>query len=115
MKNPHPRQGLPPLGESGILEYMKNLAITLQDEDVIFIENAIKSGRYLTESDVISFALAAFEVHEEIQKQRFVRLKAKIQLGIDQADRGEFAEFNLEDIKAQGRKRLAEITSGQNS
>lgn len=80
---------------------MTTLSITFQDEDKSFIETAVKSGRYLTESEVVADALASFKVYEEIRKQRFASLKAKIQVGIDQADRGEFAEFNLENFLAQ--------------
>lgn len=90
---------------------MTTLRITFQDEDKSFIETAIKSGRYLTESEVVADALAEFKIHEEIRKRRFADLKAKIQVGIDQADRGDFVEFNAEDIKATGRKRLLELVA----
>ena len=34
-------------------------------------------------------------------------LRAKVQVGIEQADQGDFVEFTAEDVKAEGRKWLA--------
>ena len=41
-----------------------------------------------------------FQVHEEIRRARFAELKAKIQVGIEELDRGETAEFDLETFLA---------------
>ena len=90
---------------------MTTVTITLQDKAQSFLEEAVNSGRYITQSEVVAEALAELEVREEIRKRRFADLKAKIQVGIDQADRGDFVEFNAEDIKAAGRKRLAELAA----
>ncbi|MEO7932807.1 MAG: type II toxin-antitoxin system ParD family antitoxin [Chthoniobacterales bacterium] len=86
---------------------MTTLSITLQDEDKSFIETVVKSGRYLTESEVVADALAGFKVQEEIRKQRLASLKAKIQVGIDELDRGESAVWNVDEVKAKGRALLA--------
>jgi anti-sigma28 factor (negative regulator of flagellin synthesis) len=45
-------------------------------------------------------ALSEFQVHEEIRRARFAELKAKIQVGIEQLDRGETAEFDLNEFLA---------------
>lgn len=90
---------------------MITVIITLQDENQSFLESAIKSGRYISESDVVAEALVELKLREEIRQRRFDELKAKIKVGIDQADRGDFVEFNADDIKAAGRKRLAELAA----
>ena len=46
-------------------------------------------------------------MREAIRRARLDELRAKLQVGIEQADRGEFVEFTAEDVKAEGRKRLA--------
>jgi antitoxin ParD1/3/4 len=80
--------------------------ITLSDEHEAVIQQALESGRYLSESEVVAEALREFRVHEAIRQAKMEELRAKIQVGVEQANRGEFVELNAEDVKAQGRKRL---------
>jgi antitoxin ParD1/3/4 len=70
-------------------------SITLHDDDESVIQQAMKSGRFVSESEVVSEALREFQVHEEIRRVKFAELRAKIQVGVDQLDRGEIAEFDL--------------------
>lgn len=79
---------------------MTTRSITLRDEHEKVIRDALESGRYLSDSEVIAEALSEFQVREEIRRAKFAELKAKIQVGIDQLDRGETAEFNLEEFLA---------------
>jgi antitoxin ParD1/3/4 len=91
---------------------MTTVAISLKDEDRKFIEEVVKSGRYLSESEVVAEALTELKVREEVRAHKLAGLRAKVQIGIDQADRGEFVEFTAEDVKAEGRRRLS---AGQGS
>jgi antitoxin ParD1/3/4 len=86
---------------------MTTVAIALNDEDQKFIEEAVRSGRYFSESEVIADALAEMKVREAIRRSKIDDLRAKVQVGIEQADRGEFVDFTAEDVKSEGRKRLA--------
>lgn len=86
---------------------MTTVPIALNDEDQRFIEEAVKSGRYCSESEVVAEALSEFKVREAIRRSKINDLRARVQAGIEQADRGEFVEFTAEDIKADGRKRLS--------
>ena len=83
-----------------MIDNMTTRSITLRDEHENLIQEALKSGRYLSESEVVAEALNEFQVHEEIRRAKFAELKAKIQVGIDQLDRGETVEFNLEQFLA---------------
>ena len=94
-------------GESAKMQSMSTLTVTLRDEDQRFIESALKSGRYVSESEAVSDAIAELRNREEMRKARFADLRAKVMVGIDELDRGEGAEWNLEDIKAKGRALLA--------
>jgi hypothetical protein len=54
------------------------------------------------------------ESEEELSAQDLAKLavlKSEIAIGIDQIERGEFAEFNAEDIIAEGRARRAALAS----
>ena len=86
---------------------MTTVAIALNDEDQHFLEEVVKSGRYGSESEVVAEALAEFRVREVIRQAKLDELRAKVRVGIEQADRGEFVEFTAEDVKTEGRKRLA--------
>jgi len=88
------------------LRLMTTVAISLKEEDQRFLEEIVKSGRFFSESEVVAEALSEFKVREAIRREKIAELRAKVQVGIDQADRGEFVEFTAEDVKAEGRKRL---------
>jgi antitoxin ParD1/3/4 len=85
---------------------MTTVAISLKDEDQHFLEEAVKSGRFNSESEVVAEAVAEFRVREAIRQSKFDELRAKVRVGIEQADHGEFVEFTAEDVKAEGQKRL---------
>jgi len=86
---------------------MTTLPITLRDEDERFIQNAVRSGSYLTHSEVVASALDLLKAREEFRRIRREQLRTEIQKGVEQLDRGETAEFTAEDIKRLGRERLA--------
>ena len=89
------------------MQGMTTVTITLRDEDQRFIESAMKSGRYVTESEAVSDAIAELRTREEFHQARLAELRAKVTVGIAELDRGEGAEWNVEDIKAEGRALLA--------
>jgi len=79
---------------------MTTRSITLRDEHELLIQQALKSGRFHSESEVVAEALSEFQVHEEIRRAKFAELKEKIQVGIDQLERGETVEFDLAEFLA---------------
>ncbi len=90
---------------------MDTVTITLKEEDRRFLEESIKSGRFSSESEVVAEALSEFKIREGSRTEEIDRIRAKVQVGIEQADRGEFAGFTAEDVLAEGRKRLAALQS----
>jgi putative addiction module CopG family antidote len=82
---------------------MTKVTIALKDEDQRFIETAMKSGRYVTESEAVADAISELRAREESHQSRFAELRAKIKIGIEQLDRGEGNEWNLAEAKAKGR------------
>jgi len=86
---------------------MTKVTITLRDEDQHFIETAMKTGRYVTESEAVSDAISELRAREEQYQDRLAELRAKIMIGIEELERGEGAEWNLEEVKSEGRALLA--------
>jgi antitoxin ParD1/3/4 len=75
------------------------MTISLSPELEHFVSEEVKEGRFSTPEDVVSSALQMLKAEEELRR--------KIRVGIEQADRGDFVEFNAETIKREGRQRLA--------
>lgn len=79
-----------------------------------FAEAQVSSGAYSTFSDVVNEALAllqerqAHDFVDDLSDQELAVVRSKIQEGINSLDRGERCEWNAEDIKAEGRRLLAE-------
>jgi len=86
---------------------MTTLAISRNEEDQHFLEEGVKSGRFSSESEVVAEALAEFRVRDAIRLTKLEEFRAKIRAGVEEAERGEFVEFSADDVKAEGRKRLA--------
>ena len=88
---------------------MTTVKITLRDEDQHFIERAMQAGRYVSESEAVADALAELRAREELRTVRLDELRAQVQVGIDELERGEGADWNAEDVKAKGRTLLADL------
>ncbi|MDS1347687.1 type II toxin-antitoxin system ParD family antitoxin [Planktothrix agardhii] len=54
-----------------------------------FIQDKVNSGRYASVSDVIGEALMLLDQRDRIREAKLAELKAKIQEGIAELDRGE--------------------------
>lgn len=72
-----------------------------------FVGDLIASGEYQSQSEVIREGLHLLKEREELRKIRREELRREIQKGIDSLDRGEGTPLDMEEIKAQGRRRLA--------
>ena len=86
---------------------MTTLTVTIRDEDQHFIESAMKSGRYVSESEAVADAFAELRSREAMRQARFADLRAKVQAGIDEIERGEGQVWDVEKTKAEARALFA--------
>ncbi len=86
---------------------MTTLPITLEDEDHDFLRQALQSGQYQSESEVVADALAEKKARLQGLGDWSNEVWSKLQEGIEQAERGDFVEFTAADVKAAGRARLS--------
>jgi antitoxin ParD1/3/4 len=86
---------------------MTTMRLTLRDEDRRFLEEALRSGRYATESEVVSEAIAELRAREELREARLGEIRAQVLVGLQQLDGGEGREWSLEAVEAKGREILA--------
>jgi antitoxin ParD1/3/4 len=87
-----------------------SLNVSLTPELEQFIQQRVAAGRYQTASEVVREGLRLLEYQERDRDAAFTALKAKLQRGSRQADRGEFVdpEKTLKKIAALKRRRAAE-------
>ena len=78
--------------------------ISLSPELEKFVHDRVKSGKYNDASEVIAEAL---EVVRDEEGWDLEELRREISIGAEQLRRGEYAEYDAEAIKAEGRARLA--------
>jgi antitoxin ParD1/3/4 len=66
--------------------------ISLTPELGMFLQSRVKSGRYQTTSEVVREALRLLERQEIQQEQDLRQLKAKLERGAAQAERGDLLD-----------------------
>ena len=73
--------------------------ISLTPELEKIVKSKVKAGLYNNASEVIREALRFMETHEElIYQMKLEKLRTKLAVGADQADRGEFVDQSISKI-----------------
>lgn len=87
------------------------LDIELSPELEQFVDANVRAGHFASASELISAALqymkgsdAAFPT----DPVHLAELKKQVVIGVEQADKSQFVEFDAETIKTEGRKRQAD-------
>jgi antitoxin ParD1/3/4 len=91
--------------------------VTLTPELEQYVNEMVQSGMYHSASEVVREGLRLLLKRDRIDELKVEKLRRAIQVGIDELDRGEGVPLTdelLEEIKAEGRKRLA-ARLGQNT
>lgn len=78
---------------------------TLGEHYEKFVRDLVESGRYASASEVLRDGLRLMEEREWVREIKLKELRALIQEGLDS---GDFGPLDMEEIKAEGRRRLAE-------
>jgi antitoxin ParD1/3/4 len=73
-----------------------------------FVQQKVREGTYANASEVVQDALKLLK-----RNSNDVDLRREIMLGINELDRGESAPWDVEEIKAEGR-RLLKKSGGRN-
>lgn len=89
--------------------------VSLTPELETLVHDKVESGLYTSASEVVREALRLLRERDQIQQQRLAELRREIAVGLEQLDRGESTTYDeqslkdfFEQIKTQGRQRLAE-------
>jgi antitoxin ParD1/3/4 len=85
-----------------------NISLTPELEQ--YVNGRVRSGLYHSASEVIREGLRLLKEKDEVHQRKLDELRREIQIGVDQADRGQVSTFTketLKEIKADGRKPLS--------
>ena len=93
-----------------------NVSLTPELEKLV--NDRVSSGMYQTASEVIREALRALQQRDQLRERELQAVREKIHRGLEQLEHGEFTEYDeatvknlAEEVKAQGRQRLADESS----
>lgn len=85
-----------------------NISLTPELEQ--YVNGKVQGGMYHSASEVIREGLRLLKEKDELHQRKLEELRAAVQVGIDQADRGRVKPLTddlVADIKARGRERRA--------
>jgi antitoxin ParD1/3/4 len=87
-----------------------SMNISLTPELEQFVQSRVASGLYQTASEVVREGLRLLEEREHARETALEELRAKIRLGVEQADRGELLEGDavFEEIRQLSARRRAD-------
>lgn len=86
--------------------------VSLQPDLQAFVAEKVRAGDHDSVDDVINYALHVLREQEREERESFdpqalAELRRQVDAGLTELDRGECAEFDAEEIKAEGRRLLA--------
>src|SRR5690349_4373755 len=78
--------------------------LTLHPELQKFVDEQVSTGRFLTPEEVVNAALANLQTEQQLEDdlspEELEELRAKIAVGIEQADRGELSAWDPNEVMA---------------
>ena len=80
--------------------------VSLTPELERLVNKKVQSGMYSSASEVIREALRLLNEQEQLRRQRLEELRKEIDIGLEQANRGEVAPLNLGGMKRRLNQRL---------
>ncbi len=87
-----------------------NVSLTPELEQLV--QQKVKSGRYLSASEVVREALRLLQEQDQLRELRLQELRKFVAVGIEQADRGELAPLDVDATLARVRSRKAKVREG---
>jgi antitoxin ParD1/3/4 len=77
-----------------------SLNVSLTPELEKLVKDKVKSGRYLSSSEVVREGLRLLEQLDRFREEKLDALRRDVELGIEQADRGDIAPFDPDHYRA---------------
>ena len=81
--------------------------VLLKPELEKFVAEKISADQFADARGVVNEALQVLREQEQFTPEHEAYLRREVRRGLDQLDRGEFADFDAERVIAEDRRRLA--------
>lgn len=81
--------------------------VSLKPDLEKFINDLVKAGRFSSAEEAMNAAVAQMQMAGEPSAADLDDVRSDVMVGVEQADRGEFAAFTAEDVIAERRAALA--------
>ncbi|MGA2439352.1 MAG: type II toxin-antitoxin system ParD family antitoxin [Tepidisphaeraceae bacterium] len=84
--------------------------VSLKPDVQKYVEEKVKTGQYASPEEAVNNLLQQSRQREELTVDDIEELRREIDVGINEADNGQFADFDAEDVIAQrhaGRKKTS--------
>jgi antitoxin ParD1/3/4 len=81
--------------------------VSLTPELERLVDEKVQSGRYPSASEVLREALQLLEERDKLREMTLEQLRKEIQIGVEQADRGELIPLDVQGTLAKVRSRRA--------
>ncbi len=83
------------------------MTVTLSPEMNEFVQDSVDRGRFPSLNVAVDAGLRLLKSYEQLQQDQLSVVRADVEAGLEQADKGETAPLDMEEIKAAGRMVLA--------
>ncbi len=83
---------------------IEKVSVALPTDMLELVKNAVKSGDYATTSEVIREALREWKARRQSREEAIAEVRQLVQEGLDS---GGWKPFSAEEVKREGRRRLA--------
>ncbi len=87
-----------------------NVSLTPELEQLV--HDKVRTGRYLSASEVVREALRLLEDRDQLRELKLEELRKFVAIGIDEADRGQVAPMDIDETLARLRRRKAGVGEG---
>jgi antitoxin ParD1/3/4 len=84
--------------------------VSLKPDVQKYVEEKVKTGQYASPEEAVNNLLQQSRQREELTADDIEELRREIDVGINEANHGQFADFDAEDVIAQrhaGRKKTS--------
>jgi len=92
---------------------MTSRNISLTDHHDTLIDTKVQSGEYANASEVVREGLRLIEERDRELAARAEGIRTRVAVGLEQAERGEFVEGTVDEIRERVRKRAKARLAGE--
>lgn len=77
---------------------MPTMNVNLTPEMAAYVASEIATGDYVSSSELVRDALRLLRFERDVEREKLAVLRREIDIGITEADRGEFSERTVKEI-----------------